>query len=403
MKYVRIWWQKPRRYKEQEDERRVTFLELFYDLVFVVIIAELAHSLSMDISWISILKFSFLFLIIWWAWYNGALYHDVHGNNDIKTRIMTFLQMFGIAAMAVFAHHAIGDTSIGFALSYGFFLLIITYLWWRTGVHDKEHRILSYPFSSTYLIITALILASVFVDPPYRYYMWAVGLFIKVVSPLVLLVLGRSNSKMMVQINQASMVSSSMTERFGLLTIIVLGEVIVGVVQGLAGHHHLNLQLGITAGLGMLVAIGIWWIYFDLISYFVPKKNLYWQSIWLYMHLPLTISIAAVGAAILNLIGHSGDEVPENAKYLLSAAVSVSYISVGFISMTIQIQEEHKRVNSTGRISVFIAAGATLLLLLFDLSVNLFLGLTLAVMMTPIFLAIKVWIKGQIKNTKTTI
>ena len=91
MKYFRIWWQVPRKYSDQEDERRVTFLELFYDLVYVVIIAELAHSLSAHINIEGFLQYGFLFLLVWWAWFNGAMYHDLHGNNDIKTRVMTFL------------------------------------------------------------------------------------------------------------------------------------------------------------------------------------------------------------------------------------------------------------------------------------------------------------------------
>ena len=53
-------------------------------------------------------------------------------------------------------------------------------------------------------------------------------------------------------------VTDSMVERFGLFTIIVLGEVVVAVVRGVAGHHHLNPAVGTTAGLGMLIAIGLW-------------------------------------------------------------------------------------------------------------------------------------------------
>jgi len=59
-----------------------------------------------------------LFLLVWLAWINGSLYHDLHGNNDIRNRVFTFLQMFTVAAMAVFAHNAPGEGSAGFALSF---------------------------------------------------------------------------------------------------------------------------------------------------------------------------------------------------------------------------------------------------------------------------------------------
>ncbi len=170
MKNFRIWWQKPRLYSEQETERRITFLELFYDLVYVVIIAELSHALAVEINMNSLLEFVFLFFVVWWAWFNGVAYHDLHGNNDIKTRVVTFLQMMAISSMAVFAHNAMGSGSAGFTISYIAFQLIITYLWWRTGVHDKDHRPMSPPFAITYLAATLVLAASLFVSPPLRYY-----------------------------------------------------------------------------------------------------------------------------------------------------------------------------------------------------------------------------------------
>jgi low temperature requirement protein LtrA len=81
--------------------------------VYVVIVAE-HHALAGISVYIGI--FVFLFTIVWWAWFNGAIYHDTHGNNDIRTRVFTFLQMITVAAMAVFAHNATGEGSVGFAL-----------------------------------------------------------------------------------------------------------------------------------------------------------------------------------------------------------------------------------------------------------------------------------------------
>jgi low temperature requirement protein LtrA len=190
MKYFRVWWQRPRQYSEQEEERRITFLELFYDLVYVVIIAELAHALSSNISIGGFLQYTFLFLMIWWAWFNGAMYHDLHGNNDIRTRVMTFLQMMAVGTMAVFANRAMDSGSSGFALSYGAFLLIITYLWWRTGVHEKAHRPLSVPYTITYLLASTLTLGSVFIMAPWRFYLWGFNLFLIVLLPLVLMIAG---------------------------------------------------------------------------------------------------------------------------------------------------------------------------------------------------------------------
>ena len=58
-----------------------------------VIIAQLSHRLAEDISWTQFLEFTFLFMVVWWGWFNGAIYHDLHGNDDIKTRVIAFLQI----------------------------------------------------------------------------------------------------------------------------------------------------------------------------------------------------------------------------------------------------------------------------------------------------------------------
>src|SRR5687767_2038616 len=172
----RRWWQPPHPASQHPEERRITFLELFYDLVYVVIIAQLSHALAGNISLAGIGIFLFLFIIVWWAWFNGAMYHDLHGNNDIRTRVFTFLQMLMVAAMAVFAHNAIGEGAVGFALSYAAFHLILTWLWWRTGVYDRYHRPLSQPTSLTFLITSGLFIVSIFIPAGWRFVLWALAL-----------------------------------------------------------------------------------------------------------------------------------------------------------------------------------------------------------------------------------
>ena len=104
------------------------------------------------------------------------------------------------------------------------------------------------------------------------------------------------------QIDLAYTSSLSAVERFGLLTIIVLGEVIVSVVRGVSEHSQLSWLVGITAVLGMLVAIGLWWVYFDTISQHQPINTQSKTLSWMYLHLPLTAGIVATGAAVFNAI-----------------------------------------------------------------------------------------------------
>ena len=179
----RSWWMVPRQTSQRIDHRTISFLELFYDLVYVVLIAEVAHGLSAHVDLAGLGGFIFLFVIVWWAWLNGAIYHDLHGNNDLRTRVFTFVQMACVASMAVFAHGALGDTYAGFAISFGVFQLVFAYLWWRTGVYDAAHRPLSRPYVIGFLVMTTLFFVSVWLPAPLRFYLWGISVAISLLLP----------------------------------------------------------------------------------------------------------------------------------------------------------------------------------------------------------------------------
>ena len=388
----RTWWQPPRRAGDRIKHRQVTFLELFYDLVYVAVIAELSHSLSSHISWAGLGGFAFLFVIVWWAWLNGSIYHDIHGNNDIRTRVFTFLQMISVVSMAVFAHDALGKSSVGFALSCAVFQLILTWLWWRTGVYDEAHRPLTIPYVTTYLLSMLLFIGSIFVASPIRFYFWGVALLLSLLAPLYMRL--RSNSpEIQAQIDLSMNISESLVERFGLFTIIVLGEVIIGIVSGVNEHHDLTWQVGVTAGLGMLVAIGLWWIYFDLISHHRPIRNINIVFVWLYLHLFLTIGITAVGASVLNVVKHAGEALPGEVRWLLLSATAMTLVTTALLTRTTQILPEHQRVNDIGRRGLFISVILIILLGLFPLDTIPLLSLIVLLLLMPIFFGVRVWVE----------
>ena len=111
-------WQPPGRYEDRATDRRVTFLELFFDLVFVVVVSQLARRLAAHPSWSGVGWFVFLFYAVWSSWLNGTLYHDLHATNDLSVRVFTFGQMLAVAVMAVFIGDIPGDGATGFALAY---------------------------------------------------------------------------------------------------------------------------------------------------------------------------------------------------------------------------------------------------------------------------------------------
>ena len=97
-------------------DRTVSNLELFYDLVYVAVISQASHHLTEHISLQGFAEFAVIFGMIWFAWFNGSLYIELHGREDGRTRLSVFLQMGVLALLAVFTGDAAGATGSQFAL-----------------------------------------------------------------------------------------------------------------------------------------------------------------------------------------------------------------------------------------------------------------------------------------------
>jgi low temperature requirement protein LtrA len=389
----RDWWQPPRRAGDRIEHRQVTFLELFYDLVYVVIIAELSHALSAHLSWQALGEFAFMFVVVWWAWLNGTTYVDLHGQNDIRTRVFTFLQMLTVVAMAIFAHDALGETSVGFAYSYATFQLTLLYLWWRTGVYDPNHRPLSRPYSFAFLVTTVLFVISTFVPVEIRFYLWGAAVFISLLLPLFTFGMGRNNPIAQAEIEIVTNVTPSLVERFGLFNIIVLGEIIVGVVAGVTDHHHLSWEIGKIALLGTLMGIMIWWLYFDSVSHRLPKRPLLSVMSWFYLHLPLTMGITAVGASILSIITHIGDHQPVETQLMFSISLAVVLASIAGLIQTIQTTDEHRNMHIVGGRAALIAAILAGIMGFIELEITWILIILLILVIGPILIAFLAWLR----------
>jgi low temperature requirement protein LtrA len=86
-------WQPPRQHGEIDRERRVGSLELFYDLVVVVLIAQDGRRLAGDLTWHAVGTFATIFCVVWIAWFNGTLMHELHGREDIRSRTSFLAQI----------------------------------------------------------------------------------------------------------------------------------------------------------------------------------------------------------------------------------------------------------------------------------------------------------------------
>jgi low temperature requirement protein LtrA len=385
----RRWWQPPGRYEDRPVDRRVTFLELFFDLVFVVLISQLAHRLAEHPTWSGVGWFVFLFYAVWSSWINGTYYYDLHGTDDVSVRVFTFTQMLTVSVMAVFAGSVPGSGSEGFAVAYGFNSLLLAIMWFRTGLHDPSHRPASNPYSAGYLLGAALFMTSALVDGPARYWMWAAALFIESAGYVFSMNRWRPPSE---QSGDAVIaVTPSLLERMGLFVIIVLGEVIVGAVNGMADLDPLTRD-GVFIGLlGVLVAIGLWWIYFDLVSHRRPVSRL--TQLWLYLHFPLVVAIAAGGAGVLNTVEHSTTPLPDSLRWLLVGALASAVLTVAALAHTLEFRAAHPEVYRQAEGTMILSAALMVAVGMTAWGAKGTLGSLVLLLLAPIMVGLMVWLR----------
>jgi low temperature requirement protein LtrA len=109
----RLWVSNP------HSERRVTWMELFFDLIFVAAVAEVGAPLGADYSWEGLLRYAFLFVLIWWAWSGRTLYATRFDHDDLPQRVLILVQCFIAAVMAANAKEALDSrSSAGFGAAY---------------------------------------------------------------------------------------------------------------------------------------------------------------------------------------------------------------------------------------------------------------------------------------------
>jgi low temperature requirement protein LtrA len=350
-------WRPPRPHGETITGRTVSFLELFYDLVYVAVIGQAAHHLAEHVTARGVAEFAVVFALIWIAWVNGSLYLELHGRDDGRTRTVVFVQMGVLVLLAVFTGDAADGGGSQFALVYATFLAVLTWLWYsvrRQDVRDHgEFLAVAGRYVAGMAVGAVVVLLSAALPATPRLVVWACCAVIWVLG---MVLAGLSEATLY----RAVTPTESLVERFGLYTIIVLGEVVFGVVDGLSAHER-DVKTITTGMIALVVGFGFWWIYFDLVGRRPPRPDGTSMASWLLSHLPITLSITAAGAAMVSLIGHADDAgTPAGTAWLLSGAVALGLVALIVIERSLADAERLVDVYRPLRPALTAGAGAAL-------------------------------------------
>ncbi|MEW1774634.1 low temperature requirement protein A [Streptomyces sp. NPDC086777] len=281
--------------RRDEGHRVASPLELFFDLCFVVAIAqagvELVHAVAAGHAGEGVLNYGMLFFAIWWAWMNFTWFSSAYDNDDVLYRIVTLVQIAGVLVLAAGITQGFSDHDyLAVWLGYVIMRLAMVAQWLRAahGARGAE-RTMALRYAGGVLLCQVG---------------WA-GLVVLPVHARAWVFLVMAIAEMCVPLYAEKDSTTSwhphhIAERYGLFTIIVLGETIaaatVAVKSALAEHDALSELLPIAAG-GLLIVFSAWWIYFVVPIHGHLRSNR--QSfLWGYGHYLVFASAASIGAGI---------------------------------------------------------------------------------------------------------
>ena len=321
---VRLWSADP------IHSRRVSWLELFFDLIFVAAVAQVAVPLGDDYTVHGLVRYALMFLLIWWAWLGHTMYSTRFDADDVVQRLLTLLQIFAAAAMAANAKMAFDSRdSAGFGAAYAV-LRAVSVVQYLRARRLKETRRMTSVYAVGFGVAASLWGIAAAIPAPMRFWVWALALLIDMGTPW--LAVQRTH--------KCPPDPEHLPERFGLFTIILLGESVAAVMHGMESQETWSPSAAISAFTGLSLAFGYWWWYFDGARGAAERhvtssrKTLLFQ-IWSYAHLPLYLSVAVLGVGVEHVISLSpGAHLHREDAWILAAAATALMTALTIIGFT---------------------------------------------------------------------
>ncbi len=353
---ARPWRISMRARNPEQAHRASTPLELLVDLTFVVAVSLAASALAHDVAEAHVrhglLGFASVFFAIWWAWMNFTWFASAYDTDDTPYRLLTMLQMAGVLVLAAGVPAAFGDASFA-TVTVGYLVMRVALIaqWLRAAATDVARRRTCRRYAAGIAVVQ-------------------VGWVLRLVAPqalflgvFVLLVLAElAVPRWAERTGATSWHPHHVSERYGLFTIILLGESVLaattavqlGLVEGGA-----TLQLGAVSAAALVLLFGLWWLYFLRPTGEGLARHRHLAFAWGYGHYLVFAALAALGAG-LEVAAESVTHQVEARDLVVTLAVAVP--TVVFLLLLVPLHaalwDEPVRVPP----EFLLTAGATLLL-----------------------------------------
>ena len=270
-----------------EPERRASWLELFFDLCFVVAVGAVAHTLHEEPTIEGITLFAALFIPVWWSWMEYVWYATSFPEVGAFNRFGAFAAMLTVLAMATQAGAASHGDPRGFILAFVVFHAIVVALFLRAARLYSGRHAFSIRYASGFGLAAVIWLVSLALPEEMRPWVWVVALAIDLVTPWMAV---RAVAERTFDV-------SHIPERYGLFTLIVLGEAIIAVARSMSEAQWTPGAMT-AAVAGFAIAVVIWWAYFAHPHAELLERGPLASFVWGYGHIFVWMGIAITGVGI---------------------------------------------------------------------------------------------------------
>ena len=309
------------------EGERVTPLELFFDLVFVLAITQCTALMSNDPTWGGLAQGLLVLGVLWWSWTGYAWLTSVVDPEEGAVRIAIFGAMAALLIVAICVPEAFDSLGLEFALAYGAVRAGHIALFVLASRDDAALRQSVIGLAASTAIGVGLLAGASAVDGLAQAALWAVALGLDMGGPLFF---GAEGWKL---------VPGHFAERHGLIIIIALGESIVAI--GVGAEAHLTAGIAAAAVLGITLAAGLWWTYFDVVALVSSRRlsrtpagrerNELARDSYSYLHFPMVAGIVLVALGLKKTLGQVDDPLDTVPAFALLGGVSFYLLGlVGF-------------------------------------------------------------------------
>jgi low temperature requirement protein LtrA len=347
-------WHRPMTARPSDEEHRsATVLELFFDLCFVVAVAQAAdglhHEVADDHIGDGLVSYASVFFAIWWAWMNFTWFASAYDTDDVLYRVTTLVQIAGALILAAGVPDAMdGLDFTAITVGYVVMRLAMVSQWLRAARSDPGHRRTALRYAAGITVVQAG---------------WVLRLALpEDLGMLSFVVLAAAELAVPVWAERAAPTTwhpHHIAERYGLFTLIVLGECVLAstlaIESALAADAALA-DLATTAAGGLLTVFGMWWLYFGKESHQF-LTSLRTAIVWGYGHYLIFGAAAAVGAGLavnVDYLTHHAAIGPRVAAAAFTIPVALFLLAV----WALQLRPHH-----LGRWPSMIVPGTAVLVL----------------------------------------